>query len=649
MVGPLVALTLELPRIAGAPFLSVPGGIRPAIRAALWVSLRTATIAVAVDALLGIPLGVWLARTRSRWRHAVTVAVLVPLALPPVVAGLVLVMFVGRAGTLGPLLDHLGISVGETLLGSTLAQMYVAAPFVVIATRAAVAAVEPDMEEAARTLGSGPGRVLTRILLPAARRGIALGLVLGWVRVLGEYGATAIVANYPFTLPILTYANLQSGGIDPAIPPAVVLVVVASAAAAVVLWLGVDRTPRARPLGPAGGARSMDLVLPSGWSRSPGRIGGGDGGGGAGGGEGLSVDARLRVGDFDLDVAFDVPVGVTAVLGPSGSGKSLTLKAIAGLLALDDGVVRLDGRALAATAEGIDLAPEHRRVAYLSQRDSLFGHLSVADNVGFGLWRLPAVDRDRRVSELLEAFAIAPHRNARISTLSGGERQRVALARALAPGADALLLDEPFGALDAALRDKARRWVSALSADQGLPVVLVTHDRDDVEALADSVVVMSGGRVLQRGPTVEVFARPATAEVAALVGMANLVSVEGRELREDGRVSVTTGWGPVVVDAPVGDHGGWALAVPANAVSVNAADPSTDKGPARVTAVRARVREWEIRVGNTSGGSLEVLVPRTGGDDPPLEVGSACDVGLDGTRCVLVSGPVAELFAPSMN
>ncbi|MGH9190519.1 MAG: ATP-binding cassette domain-containing protein [Acidimicrobiales bacterium] len=623
MVGPLVALAAELPRIARSDFLDVPGGIRPATGAALWVSLRTATVAVAIVALLGVPLGVWLARTRSRWRHAVTVAVLVPLALPPVVAGLVLLMFVGRAGTLGPLLSHLGISVGETLLGSTLAQMYVAAPFVVIATRAAVADVAPEIEDAARTLGCGPGRALTRVLLPAARRGLVLGLVLGWVRVLGEYGATAIVANYPFTLPVLTYANLQSGGIDPAIPPAVVLGMVATAAAGIVLWLTVDRTPSAP-------AVAFPVV---GYATAFERIGG-PRRTATTSGEGLSVDVGLVEGDFGLDVAFEARPGITAILGPSGAGKSLTLKAIAGLLPLERGHVCLGGEHLADVARGIDLPPERRRLGYVSQGDSLFSHMSVAGNVGFGLWRLPRAERKRRVAELLGAFAIGPRMDARTPTLSGGERQRVALARAVAPGPDALLLDEPFGALDAPLRHRARRVVSALSVDHGIPVVLVTHDRDDVEDLADHVVVMGRGRVLQSGLTVEVFSRPASAEVAALVGMANLVTVHGLDARGDGRVNVTTDWGDVSVEAPAGDLTcpGWGLAVPADAVELVAGGNSAGLAVGRVLAVRPRVKGWAIRVEHLGGETLDVMtrIPA------PITTGTDCGVRLDGGRSVLV-------------
>ncbi|MDB6002762.1 MAG: transporter ATP-binding protein, partial [Rhizobacter sp.] len=187
------------------------------------------------------------------------------------------------------------------------------------------------------------------------------------------------------------------------------------------------------------------------------------------------------------------------LFGPSGAGKSLTLKAIAGLLRLDEGCIRVDGEPLVDTAIGVDLPPEQRRFGYLFQEYALFPHLTVRQNVAFGLqkgWRNPkrdvaheAVERWLRALELQALVDRFP------DELSGGQRQRTALARALVSQPRALLLDEPFAALDAPLRQRLRTELAELQMSFGLPMLLITHDEADVEAFADEVVQIEAGRV----------------------------------------------------------------------------------------------------------------------------------------------------------
>jgi molybdate transport system ATP-binding protein len=213
----------------------------------------------------------------------------------------------------------------------------------------------------------------------------------------------------------------------------------------------------------------------------------------------LSVsDARRR---FDLDVAFTTDAPFIALYGPSGAGKSLTLQAMAGLLPVRAGHVKLDGRALLDTAAGIDLPPEARGVGYLFQHYALFPHLSVRDNIAFGLtsWRrrLKAADA-ARVDELIEAFGLHAMAGSRPATLSGGQQQRVALARALACGPQVLLLDEPFAALHTTLRRQLRAELRELRQRLGIPAVIVSHDPEDVRVLADEVFVLDGGGLQRR-------------------------------------------------------------------------------------------------------------------------------------------------------
>ncbi len=212
----------------------------------------------------------------------------------------------------------------------------------------------------------------------------------------------------------------------------------------------------------------------------------------------LSVsDGRRR---FDLDVAFATSAPVVALYGPSGAGKSLTLQAMAGLLAPRAGHVRLGGRTVFDAAQGINVPARERQVGYLFQHYALFPHLSVRQNIAFGLtsWhrRLRAADA-QRVDALIESFGLGPMAASRPATLSGGQQQRVALARALACNPQVLLLDEPFAALNPMLRQQLREELAAVQRRWGIPMVMITHDIEDVLALANTAYLLDSGRVLR--------------------------------------------------------------------------------------------------------------------------------------------------------
>ncbi len=219
----------------------------------------------------------------------------------------------------------------------------------------------------------------------------------------------------------------------------------------------------------------------------------------------IDVDLRASVSDgkrrFELATRFSSDAPFVALYGPSGAGKSLTLAAVAGLLKLDAGHVRVAGRALYDASARINLPARARRVGYLPQSYALFPHLSVKENVAFGLtsWRrrtLP-VDAGRRVDELLDSFGLAALADSRPATLSGGQQQRVALARALACEPQILLLDEPFAALNPMLRQELRRELKAVRERWSIPALMITHDIDDVIALADVAFMMDGGEVVR--------------------------------------------------------------------------------------------------------------------------------------------------------
>ena len=206
-------------------------------------------------------------------------------------------------------------------------------------------------------------------------------------------------------------------------------------------------------------------------------------------------------GRFRLDIGLSLPACRRLVLfGPSGSGKSLTLQAVAGLLRPESGVIEVDDRALFDSEAGIDVPARQRRMGFLFQDYALFPHLTLEENLRFGLtrlWRKPAPGMRERVQALLDSFGLAAQARHLPSELSGGQKQRAALARALAPDPDALLLDEPFSALDQPLRLKLRQELADTLARLDTPLILVTHDPDEAVQFGEAVAVFRKGEVVR--------------------------------------------------------------------------------------------------------------------------------------------------------
>ncbi len=215
------------------------------------------------------------------------------------------------------------------------------------------------------------------------------------------------------------------------------------------------------------------------------------------------------------DVSLDIPSGsLTALLGPSGSGKSTLLRAIAGLESLDAGSIVIAGNDVSR------LPPQKRGIGFVFQHYAAFKHMTVRDNVAFGLVirKRPKVEIQRRVDELLEVVGLAGFQHRYPAQLSGGQRQRMALARALAVDPQVLLLDEPFGALDAKVRDDLRRWLRRLHDEVHVTTVLVTHDQEEALDVADRIAVLNAGRIEQVGGPDDLYENPANPFVMSFLG-----------------------------------------------------------------------------------------------------------------------------------
>lgn len=252
----------------------------------------------------------------------------------------------------------------------------------------------------------------------------------------------------------------------------------------------------------------------------------------------ISVSHAVKnYGDFRAldDISVEIPEGsLTALLGPSGSGKSTLLRTIAGLETPDSGTVTIDGRDVTR------LSPQDRGIGFVFQHYAAFKHMTVRDNVAFGLTvrRRPKAEITKRVDELLEIVGLAGYQSRYPGQLSGGQRQRMALARALAPNPGVLLLDEPFGALDAKVREDLRTWLRHMHEEFTVTTVLVTHDQEEALDVADRIAVLSAGRIEQTGTPAELYDRPATPFVQAFLG--HVTELDGQTVRpHDIRLGLT--------------------------------------------------------------------------------------------------------------
>jgi molybdate transport system ATP-binding protein len=271
---------------------------------------------------------------------------------------------------------------------------------------------------------------------------------------------------------------------------------------------------------------------------------------------GLQVRVRRTLasedGGFQLDVAFDVEKGITILFGPSGAGKTTLLDCIAGLTDPDQGRIAIGARVLIDSEEGINLSPTERNIGYVFQDLALFPHLTVEANVAYGLRGLKAEHRKQRVAGALESMGITELRARRPAELSGGERQRVALARALVTQPSVLLLDEPLAALDMPVRVKIAEDLRRSIQELPIPVLYVTHSRDEVFMLGDRMLMLERGKIIAEGTPHQVMSAPRNETVAQLAGFENVFDAQVTSIHEErGTIMCGLGGGAVELETPL--------------------------------------------------------------------------------------------------
>ena len=495
---------------------------------ALSLSLKTCAVALAIDLVLGVPLAVALSRD---WRGVGVLRVLValPLALPPVVAGIALVAAFGRRGVLGSQLEAFGVTVAFTTAAVVLAQVFVSLPFLVVTVEAALRSRPRGLEETAASLGARPTRVLASVTLPMVVPGVARGAALALARCLGEFGATLTFAGslqgITRTLPIQVYLARESADKTDLVLGIVLVGVAALVVAATEMPArGRRRVREEESLDD--GPDAIDApqsVQPVEKAAVPLRVEG-------------------RVVERGWDVSIEVGAGeVLAVMGHNGAGKSTLAEVLSGSLALDSGTVQIGN--LTADAAGAFIPPRGRGVAMVSQNPRIFEHMTVLANVAFPLVcrGFPRAQARRLAREQLRKVGCERLAARRGGQLSGGQAARVALARALVFSPRLLILDEPTAALDV----EASSRVGAILVDRlksdGTTTVLVTHDVAEAVELGTRMIVLERGRVVEDGSPAEVLARPVSAFGASLAGLnavAGVLRIDG-----DGLPSIDVGGG----------------------------------------------------------------------------------------------------------
>jgi molybdate ABC transporter permease protein len=486
----------------------------------LWISLKVSTIATLIVLGLGLAIAHWMWGYKGHWKAVLEGIFLAPLVLPPTVVGFLTLMLLGKLGPVGQLLPST-FGVVFTWYAAVLTGVVVAFPLMYKTTLGAFEQIEPTLLQAARTLGANEVKVFWQVTLPLALPGVLAGVTLAFARALGEFGATLMLAgNIPGetqTIPMAIYFAVEAGEMQVAWFWSLVILGISLMGLTGVNAWKTKHTGRHRIHKGGFWSKFLDafeglglkppLPRPISQAQSSPQ---------------LTVDLTKQLPSFSLDVSFTAKGQPLGVLGASGAGKSLLLRCIAGIETPDTGKIVLNGRVLFDAEQRVNVKSCDRHIALLFQHYALFPHLTVAQNIAFGLPQKlskPAQKQEigfHLASIQLEGFAhFYPHQ------LSGGQQQRVALARALASQPEVLLLDEPFSALDTHLRYQLEAQLRLSLATYPGVTLFVTHNLEEAYRVCENLLVMEGGNAIAPAPKHQVFEHPPTVSIAKLTGCKN--------------------------------------------------------------------------------------------------------------------------------
>ncbi|MEQ8469201.1 molybdate ABC transporter permease subunit [Coleofasciculus sp. E1-EBD-02] len=497
----------------------------------LWISLKTAFVATIFAFLVGIAAARWMYGYRGKAKGLIDGFFTLPLVLPPTVIGFLLLLFLGRNSPVGQLLKHLGITIIFSWSATVIAATVVAFPLMYKTVLSAFEQIDKDLIHCAQTLGASEWRIFWQILLPLALPGVVSGTILAFARALGEFGATLMLAGSipgkTQTMPIAIFFAAEAGKMGEALNWVLVMVAIALGVIATInYWSGTQHSAKWHAI-----AHWLSITTdyvanvipffnhatknPRSYRHSPLAKGV------KYGNKGLFVNLKKHLPGFTLEAQLEANGQPLGLLGTSGSGKSMTLRCIAGLDSPNQGRIVLNGRVLFDSQRGINIPSRQRRIGFVFQNYALFPHLTIAQNIAFGLQDLPKLERRQRIAKYMEMMQLQGLENRYPEQISGGQQQRVALARALAIHPEALLLDEPLSALDTYLRSRIERLLSeTLSTYEGV-TLFVTHKLEEAYRSCQNLLILSQGKVIANDTKETIFERPPSFEVAQVTECKN--------------------------------------------------------------------------------------------------------------------------------
>ncbi|OUL36955.1 molybdenum ABC transporter permease subunit [Nostoc sp. T09] len=478
----------------------------------LWISLKTSLLATFITFFLGIAAAYWMLEYRGKGKSLIEGIFIAPLILPPTVVGFLLLLFFGKNGPVGKLMQQFDFTIVFTWYGAAIAATVVSFPLMYKTALGAFEQIDRNLLRVAKTLGATENIIFWRISLPLALPGIIAATTLAFARALGEFGATLMLAgNIPGqtqTIPMAIYFAVEAGAMDEAWFWAIAIMVISlSGIIAANFWQEVRGIGRLKDKGTRGqGGQGSELSLLYTPSSSV----------------GLFVDIEKRLPSFHLKVAFNTDRQPLGLLGGSGAGKSMILRCIAGIETPTRGRIVLNGRVLFDSEQGINLPSRDRRIGFLVQNYALFPHMTVAENIAFGVPKGLSNGSIRvQVEDQLLAMQLQGLSERYPHQLSGGQQQRVALARALASQPEALLLDEPFSALDTHLRSQLEQQMTETLANYQGVTLFVTHNMEEAYRICPNLLVLEHGRAVQHDSKYDIFEHPVTVSVAQITGCKN--------------------------------------------------------------------------------------------------------------------------------
>lgn len=515
----------------------------------LWISLKTSFVATIFAFVAGIVVAGWMFSYRGKGKGVIDGILTLPLVLPPTVVGFLLLLLLGRNSPLGQLLMQFEITIVFSWSATVIAATVVAFPLMYKSVLAAFNQIDTDLINCARTLGASELRIFGQVILPLAWPGVVAGTILAFARALGEFGATLMLAGSipgkTQTMPVAIFFAAEAGKMDEALLWVLIIIAIAlGAIASINYWSDSQNLSQSRLVGYYSLVITRCSAIISRWllarrqtkislasAEQDKKL--------TTNNQGLIVELQKTFSSFTLKANFTANQKPLGILGSSGSGKSMTLRCIAGLETPTQGHIILNGRVLFDSKQGINIPTRERRIGFVFQNYALFPHMRVAHNIAFGMPVLSKIERKQRVSHYIELMQLQGLERRYPHELSGGQQQRVALARALAIAPEALLLDEPLSALDQYLRNQIEKLlIEVFSTYQGV-TLFVTHNLEEAYRVCDNLLVLSQGKVIANGRKEDIFERPPTFTVAQLTECKNF----SRAQRVDNQRIEALDWG----------------------------------------------------------------------------------------------------------